>query len=357
MSLLNLGEKDEYGKQKRLEHRGKYLRASRTGGVSLRAQTKAAGLNLTANSRHGFRVSRTVGKNTQMAMQNGRFVLRGRYGNGPTRLNLSKTGMTVSSRNALGSFNWVKPNRSSAKVFGVQVRGRNAAYAHAAYAAITAVALIIQAVVVVALTLARWAWQGLQIMGRLLMATPYGVEVLKRRYRNRQIQSRLAQLGPAETQALEAWTDAKLVAAIALVFVAWGRGRDARAELPWLNQAINTSPLFASLVVSAPHFGEVAGALSQWHRLEVAMDEPLPILTHVAAIGQAASSRLDPQRLPEVLFAVDELMLRQGPKTRLQEAMLAVFSDFAGLRLEAGEALDGAPETVADGRPSAGVEG
>ena len=128
MGLFNLGKKDEYGKQRRIEHRGRHLRASRTGGMALRAQAKAAGVNVTANTSTGFRVSGTPMKNTQVALQNGRFVLRGRYGSGPTKLNVSKTGATVSTRNELGSFNWIKPNRSSAKVAGIQVRGKNAAY-------------------------------------------------------------------------------------------------------------------------------------------------------------------------------------------------------------------------------------
>jgi len=113
-----------------------------------------------------------------MALQNGRLVLRGRYGGGPTKLNLSKTGMTVSARNELGSFNWVKPNRSSAKLFGVQVRGKKAVYAHVAYLAITAVVLCIQALAVIALKVGQWVWVGLQYTGRLMLAIPYGVVVL-----------------------------------------------------------------------------------------------------------------------------------------------------------------------------------
>ncbi len=73
MRFLNLGKKDEYGRQRRIEHRGRYLRASRTGGVALRAQAKAAGVNFTANTSRGFRVGTTPLKNTQVAFQNGRF--------------------------------------------------------------------------------------------------------------------------------------------------------------------------------------------------------------------------------------------------------------------------------------------
>ncbi len=110
--FFNLGKKDKYGKQKRIEHRSKNLRISRTGGVALRQQAKVAGLTITANSNHGMRLSKQVGKGTQVALQNGRFVLRGRYGRGPMHLNLSKSGVSVSARNPLGTFNLTKPNRS-----------------------------------------------------------------------------------------------------------------------------------------------------------------------------------------------------------------------------------------------------
>lgn len=35
MAFFNLGKKDQYGKQRRIEHRAKNLRISRTGGVAL----------------------------------------------------------------------------------------------------------------------------------------------------------------------------------------------------------------------------------------------------------------------------------------------------------------------------------
>jgi hypothetical protein len=118
--------KDADGKLKRIEYRGRYLRASRTGGVALRAQTEAAGLNLTVNSNRGVRVSTRVAKGTQVALQNGRFVLRGRYGKGPSKINLSKSGVSVSTKTGLGTVNWFKPRYSSAKFAGIQFRGKNA---------------------------------------------------------------------------------------------------------------------------------------------------------------------------------------------------------------------------------------
>jgi hypothetical protein len=82
-------EKGPDGRLKRIEYRGKYLRASRTGGVALRAHAKASGINFTANSKRGARVSTRIAKGTQAAFQNGRFVLRGRYGDGPNKVNLT----------------------------------------------------------------------------------------------------------------------------------------------------------------------------------------------------------------------------------------------------------------------------
>jgi hypothetical protein len=143
--------KDENGRLKRIEYRGKHLRASRTGGIALRAQTKASGIQLTANSKHGLRASTRVAKGTQVAFQNSRFILHGRYGQGPTKLNLSKSGASVSTKTGIGTINWFKPRYSSAKIGGIQVRGKNAIYLHALLALIQILVsltlLLIQALV------------------------------------------------------------------------------------------------------------------------------------------------------------------------------------------------------------------
>lgn len=123
-------EKGSDGRLKRIEYRGRHLRASRTGGVALRTQARAGGLNFTANTNRGVRVSTRIAKGTQAAFQNGRFVLRGRYGKGPNKVNLSKSGLSVSTKTEIGAVNWFKPRYSSAKIGGVQVRGKNAIYLH-----------------------------------------------------------------------------------------------------------------------------------------------------------------------------------------------------------------------------------
>lgn len=43
--MFGLGKKDEDGKQVRIEHRGKYTRASRTGGVAVRGEKKVCAVS------------------------------------------------------------------------------------------------------------------------------------------------------------------------------------------------------------------------------------------------------------------------------------------------------------------------
>ncbi|MFP4259041.1 MAG: hypothetical protein ACLFRE_08545 [Desulfovermiculus sp.] len=238
MGFLNIGNRDEYGKQRRIEHRGKYLRASRTGGVALRAQAKALGANLTANTNRGFRVSTTPLKNTQIALQNGRFVLRGRYGSGPLKLNLSKTGVTASSRNRLGSFNWIKPNRSSAKLFGVQLRGRKAANLQLVYMGLAAILTL--AGLLLKLTMGVFwvlAWT-LDIAYRSALAAPYALRMLARRLRNQRLSKTVARLETELGEDLGSWRQGELIAGTLLILAAWGREREATEEAVSLQQAL-----------------------------------------------------------------------------------------------------------------------
>ena len=125
--MFGIGRKDKKGKQVRVEHRGKYTRASRTGGVALRVEKKIAGVNVTANTKHGIRVSKKVTKGVRVALQSGHFRLIGRWKSGPLGLNLSKTGFSASYKNQVGTYNFLKPQYSSFKMGGIHLRGKNAA--------------------------------------------------------------------------------------------------------------------------------------------------------------------------------------------------------------------------------------
>ena len=141
--MIGLGKKDEDGKQVRIEHRGKYTRASRTGGVAVRAEEKVGPVNLTANSSKGLRASTRVANGTRMALQNGRFQLIGRWRAGPLGFNLSKTGVSASVKNKAGTFNFLKPQYSSFKFAGVQLRGKKAAQLQAIYMLVTAAVVLL----------------------------------------------------------------------------------------------------------------------------------------------------------------------------------------------------------------------
>lgn len=141
--MFGLGHKDEDGKQVRIEHRGKYTRASRTGGVAVRAEKKLGPVNATANSSDGIRLSSKVAQGTRVALQNGKFRLIGRWNAGPLGFNLSKTGVSASVKNQAGTFNFIKPQYSSFKIAGVQMRGKKAAQLQLFYMAIMSIIFLV----------------------------------------------------------------------------------------------------------------------------------------------------------------------------------------------------------------------
>lgn len=136
--MFGLGHKDEDGKQVRIEHRGKYTRASRTDGVAVRAEKKLGPVNATANSSEGVRLSTRVARGTRVAFQNSQFRLIGRWKSGPLGFNLSKTGVSASVKNQAGTFNFIKPQYSSFKIAGVQMRGKKAAQLQLLYMSVMA---------------------------------------------------------------------------------------------------------------------------------------------------------------------------------------------------------------------------
>ena len=101
------------------------LRASRTSGVN--ASVKL-GRNATYNTKHGLRVSKTI-KGLTLGLRRGGTILRGRWSNSNNllNLNLSKSGFSFSTSSRFGTFNWTKPNYSSFKLAGIQLRGKKAA--------------------------------------------------------------------------------------------------------------------------------------------------------------------------------------------------------------------------------------
>jgi len=321
LSILKIGEKDRDGRQKRIEHSGRYLRASRTGGISLRAQTRVAGVNLTANSSHGLRVSTRLAKNTQVAMQNGRFVLRGRYGTDAARFNLSKSGVTVSSKTPVGSFNWIKPGRSSFKMGGVQVRGHKAAYLQAVY-------LVLAAGVGAVLFAVRLLTQALQLTAR-------GVQHLAARRQQAALDRDRPGLTVADVASVgegilaargidlanESHRD--LFAALVFCVVCLGRGRSqfdaAEAGMPADNSAADQA-----LIEDVQTCGR---QVVQW-LIDTPEEESLAAtLGLMHALAAAFAQKVEGPVCAETLLSLDDACLAGGPRTLLQEAMIDMLAD------------------------------
>jgi hypothetical protein len=113
--------------RKRIEYRGKNVRVSRTGGVSATKTIAKDGYGVTVNTKHGVRLHKRLFKGARMGFQNGNIQFIGRYSSGPFNFNVSRSGVSTSIKNKRGSYNLFKPNYSSFKIGGVQVRGKNAA--------------------------------------------------------------------------------------------------------------------------------------------------------------------------------------------------------------------------------------
>lgn len=125
--MFGIGRKDQDGRQVRVEHRGRNLRASRTGGVAARAEKKIGPVNATLNTTHGLRLSTRLARGLHVGLQNGKTRLVGRWGAGPFAFNLSKSGVSTSMKTSTGRLNLLKPQYSSFKLGGVQLRGKTAA--------------------------------------------------------------------------------------------------------------------------------------------------------------------------------------------------------------------------------------
>ena len=113
--------------KKRIEYREKHVRVSRTGGVAATKTVSKDGYSATINTNHGVRLHKRLFKGARMGFQRGNFQFIGRYKSGPFNFNISKGAASTSIKNKRGSYNILKPNYSSFKLSGVQVRGKNAA--------------------------------------------------------------------------------------------------------------------------------------------------------------------------------------------------------------------------------------
>ena len=296
-------EKGTDGRLKRIEYRGKYLRASRTGGVALRAQAKAAGINFTANTNRGSRVSTRIAKGTQAAFQNGRFVLRGRYGDGPHKVNLSKSGVSVSTKTEIGTVNWFKPRYSSVKIGGVQVRGKNAVYLHLIFGLFQVAAYLLLFLAQLAILLVQFIyWLGVQLVR--------GTKAAVTLYEERKFQ-------PYEDKwmaALESFSKEGLEQCLYFVIFELGSGKAIEADQINSNTA---QEQIAPLLEACP--------LKPHRKLEL-------MTACLASRYQEATS--DDTAL-EKFFQIDEELSEDSKRNELQDRFLTAYAQACGIEAEA----------------------
>ena len=342
----NLGNKDRRGRQTRIGHHGRNLRISRTGGVSLRHAVRTGRVGLAANSQHGLRLSSALGRGTQVATRNGRFILRGRYGKGPVKLNLSKSGVSASLASDLGRLNLTHPGRSSAKLFGVQVRGRKAASINAVALAVAAIMAIIQmAAVLMVLAAKTMLW----LLAALLEGVQHSIARWQEMQANRAFQTRYTELLEF-TAALDR-----------------GHLPDDASRLRLLGHTAVTSGTLQGERLRV-HLQEIGSALRSKRRAAA-----LPSLAEPMSLGSESTGNMDPDRLQawcllaaQLLFdqapedfilerflALDDLCLAIGDKTEAQEELLGLIAEAGGLRLTATDTAGGLDADASPARRAA----
>jgi hypothetical protein len=316
-------KRDADGRLTRFEYRGKYLRASRTGGVSLRAQGKAAGLNFTVNTKHGTRVSTRVAKGTNVGFQNGRFVLRGRYGKGPTKLNLSKSGLSVSSKTSVGTINWFKPRYSSAKIAGIQVRGKNAVYIHAVVALCQVAFIFAMAVAQLAVWIAQalhWIFVG-------------GFQ----KVRQVRVERKRKMVNTLEANWEEQWRNQSLenlFCAQFYVLLILGKG-SSEISPGFIQHSLKDAKGLGELQIFLSSISEnCEQETMSLIQSSLTGDDLSPLLTMKSLFGTIVNiyrDKVEVNSLIQTFWALDHAVLSGGERNELQEQLLCVFADICGL--------------------------
>ena len=306
---------------KRIEYRGDYLRASRTGGVALRAHVKAGRVGITANTSHGVRGSARITKGTYVALQNGQFRLVGRYGKGPVKLNVSKSGLSASYKTGVGSLNFIRPNRSSATIAGIQVRGKNALILNLIALGLQLAFLLIQLAVTVLIAVS-------QIVAGLTTAGFYLVKSAWLAFKERRLEKQFE----AHFKALPGWIDAEFPEARA--WAAQLNITRTKRAMVYLITAYGRGLDMSSGAFSQPRDKDVRLALDT---LVGSRSKREPYAETLALMLLLTERFLDlklPQELANFYLKLDELALADDGRTPLQWALLEVVAARAGLEIE-----------------------
>ncbi len=314
------------GRLKRIEYRGKYLRVSRTGGVALRAQGAASGINFTINSKHGTRISSRIAKGTNVGFQKGRFILRGRYGKGPIKLNISKSGVSVSSKTEIGSVNLFKPKYSSAKLGGVHFRGDNAIAIHA-------IILFLQFMyssIKILFKIIFW------FLNTLSSSLPNIIKSIKEK-KSSQIEKIVKTLEQNWLQVLQNETNENLFCALFYNLIIIGKG-NSEVSSKFIDEILhdynNKSELEPLLSEIDDKNLESAVELTLESLNGHSIDQVILIELFFGSLAYSISQKVNSKILIEIFYALDYCILISGKRNILQERLLGVFADTCGIGSE-----------------------
>lgn len=327
VEVMPVFEKDKNGNLKRIEYRKKYFRASRTGGVSLRKQLKVVGFNLTGNTSKGVRLSKAVGTGFNVGFQNSRFFMRGRYAYGPFRLNLSKSGASVSTKNKFGSVNWIKPNYSSFKFWGYQVRGENAFLLNIFYIIFSLTLLLIKVILWVCVSLFKilycLAIYSLRLVWFFILS-PFKVVLEVGRYIfKKKAEKRYREFVEENNELLSEireMDERELAGALSLLYFMGGSGGYAN-EVNDFKSSISKS-------LSEVNVSKLDKSERALLKLLNAVDDYEIVGCLVIYTSMRYCEVTGPDRLLSLVLGVDEETLKLGKRTKLQEKFFIDISDY-----------------------------
>ena len=306
---------------KRIEYRGDYLRASRTGGVALRGHVKAGRIGVTANTGHGLRGSARITKGTYLALQNGQFRFVGRYGKGPLKLNVSKSGASASFKTGVGSLNFVRPNRSSATIAGIQVLGKNALI-------LNLIAIVVQ-FGILTLQLAFTLLLGIaQVLAGLANVAFYTMQSAWQSLQEKRAEKRFQ----AHFTALPNWANTQFNEACAFVHDL-NITRTKRAMV-YLVTAYGRGLTMASGQFSAPRQNDVRLALDLLVTVRASREPYAEALALMLLLTDRFLALKSAEELASFYLKLDDLALADDGRTSLQWALLEVVSERGGIVIE-----------------------
>ncbi|MFW6004983.1 MAG: ComEA family DNA-binding protein [Desulfonatronovibrionaceae bacterium] len=167
------------------------------------------------------------------------------------------------------------------------------------------------------------------VVYRAWAACPYAAKGLMRRRDNWRLSREAARLECLMGSEIKSWQEEELAAGIFLIIAAWGRGMKSTEMLSILDQ--DTARLEGHLQRVRPSLPRTAPVLEQCRAY--AAFGPRKELAVLSILAARLAGSMQDEQLPEFLLQTDEAILRQGPRTVLQDRMLEVFGDFAGLHM------------------------